>query len=136
MKKISILILTIFAFSSCEESEENLTNREDRVCTALFTSVKVKFIDTDGTPLIVKDYHSVNMQTNSMLKFTGAVDTINQKGVYTVASELNATELKGEGRILVSAKHPVTKVLKQAEFKVGMDFCDISKVSGPDEIRF
>ncbi len=135
MKKISILILTIFAFSSCDQSESNC---EDKVCTTQFVSVKVKFTDTDGKPLIVNDYQSVNLRTGSMLKFTGAVDPVNFKGDYTVAHDGNDNELEGIERIMVSAKHPVTKVLKQAEFKVSMEDCDchISKLSGPEEIQF
>jgi hypothetical protein len=135
MKKVSIILLLALAFISCNESTSDCQNK---VCTALFSSVNVKFIDTNGAPLIVNDYQSISLRTNKSLSSAGAVDPINFKGFYTVVDESELNELNTAERILVSAKHPTTNVLKQAEFTVsgGECACDVVKTAGPEEVRF
>ena len=135
MKRTLIISLLALALSSCNESTSNC---QEKVCTAAFSSVNVKFIDMDGTPLMVKDYQAISLRTNKSLSSAGAVDPINFKGVYIVVSESEINEISTSERILVSAKHPTTNVLKQAEFTVsgGECACDVVKTAGPEEIRF
>jgi hypothetical protein len=53
-------------------------------------------------------------------------------------TDANLKDLSDSDKVLVSAKHPVTNVLKQAEFTIsgGECACHVGKIAGPDEIRF
>lgn len=136
MKRILLYFLTvILLLSGCSEIELNC---ENKVCTAVFVSVSVKFLDSNGNSLIVKDYQSKNLRTGQLLNGANATDTTFAKGFYTVVSDGNLRELTSSDKVLVSAKHPVTNVLKQAEFTVsgGECACHVEKIAGPEEIRF
>ena len=135
MKRIILSLLTVILFNACSE---NKLICENKVCTEQFVSINVKFLDSNGNPLIVKDYQSQNVRTGKLLSSTSATDSVNEKGYYRVASDLNLKELSTSDKILVSAKHPITDVLKQAEFTVsgGECECHILKIAGPDEVRF
>ena len=135
MKRTILSLLTIILFNACSE---NKFSCENKVCTTSFASVNVEFLDSNGNPLIVKDYQSKNLRTGKLLTGTNAIDTISVKGIYIVASDGNLKELNSSDKILVSAKHPVTNVLKQAEFTIsgGECSCHVAKIAGPDEIRF
>ena len=136
MKRIILPFLASILFCACTENDE--LSCDEKVCTMQFESVNVKFIDSNGSPLIVKDYQSSNLRTGKFLSVTTAVDTIRAKGFYTVASDVNLKELNTSDKILVSSKHPVTNVLKQAEFTIsgGECACHVGKIAGPDTIRF
>ena len=127
--------LAIIILSSCSE---NITTCENKLCTEELVSVNVKFIDSNGNPLIVKDYESKNLRTGKLLKGANAIDTTIAKGFYAVASDGNLRELNSSDKVLISAKHPATNVLKQAEFTVsgGECECHVAKIAGPDEVKF
>lgn len=135
MRKILILFIIFLSFSSCSE---NTSNCENKVCTDMFATVRIKFLDSNGNPMVVKDYQAVNLRTNKLLRSTGEIDSVNAKGFYMVASDNNLSELAESENILVSAKHPITNALKEEEFIIsgGECACHISNISGPDEIRF
>lgn len=104
----------------------------------MYATISVKFIDFNGKPLVVKDYQSKNLRTGKLMNASFATDTINYKGYYSVVSDENLKDLSNSDKVLVSAKHPVTNVLKQAEFTIsgGECACHVGKIAGPDEIRF
>jgi hypothetical protein len=136
MKRIILAFLIIVFFNSCtEESQETC---EARVCTQMYATLSVKFIDFNGKPVVVKNYQSKNLRTGKLLNATFVTDTINYKGYYYVVTDANLKDLSDSDKVLVSAKHPVTNVLKQAEFTIsgGECACHVGKIAGPDEIRF
>lgn len=136
MKHIILSFLTvILLLSSCSENELNC---ENKVCTHQFVSIGVKFTDYNGNPLIVKDYQSKNLRTGKLFTGTNTTDTIYAKGFYRVVSDGNLKELNSSDKVLVSAKHPITNVLKQAEYTIsgGECACHVAKIAGPEEIRF
>jgi len=135
MKRTILSLFTVILFNACSE---NKLSCENKVCTEQFVSINVKFLDSNGNPLVVKDYQSQNVRTGKLLSSTSETDIINEKGYYRVASDLNLKELSSSDKILVSAKHTITDVLKQAEFTVsgGECECHILKIAGPDEVRF
>lgn len=136
MKRIILSFLIITLFDSC--TEENEVSCEQKVCSMQYVSVNVKFMDSNGNPLIVKDYQSKNLRTGKLLTETNAIDTTFAKGIYTVANDSHLRELNSSDKVLVSAKHPVTNVLKQAEFTIsgGECACHVAKIAGPDQVRF
>jgi len=104
----------------------------------MFATVRIKFLDSNGNPMVVKDYQAVNLRTNKLLRSTGEIDGVNAKGFYMVASDNNLSELAESEKILVSAKHPITNALKEVEFIIsgGECACHVTKIAGTDEIRF
>lgn len=135
MKPI-LFCLTICLLFSCTSNKNNCDNK---ICTEEFRTVGVKFLNANGQAIIVKDFQSVYLKTNQPVSFLIPPDTTYAKGFYMVASDANLKELASNGdKILVSAKHPATNVVKQAEFVVagGDCACHISKISGPETIVF
>ena len=135
MKRTILSLLTVILLNACSK---NKLSCENKLCTEQFVSINVKFLDSNGNPLLIKDYQSQNVRTGKLLSSTSATDSVNEKGYYRVASDLNLKEFSTSDKILVSAKHPVTNVLKQAEFTIsgGECACHVAKIAGPDEIRF
>ena len=136
MKRTILSLLIVMFFNSCtKKSQESC---EAKVCTQMYATISVKFTVSSGNPLVVNDYYSKNLRTGKLMNATFVTDTINYKGYYYVVSDGNLKELNNSDKILVSAKHPVTNVLKQAEFTIsgGECACHVAKMAGPDEVRF
>ena len=99
--------------------------------------VQIKFTDTSGNALTVKDYSSINKRTNKPMMQNNEPTTINNKGNYIVASDADRAQLSESGdTILVSATHPQTNKKIETEFVVsgGICACHINKISGPAEV--
>lgn len=139
MKSIKPLLCIILALllGSCHSEEQ--APCENLVCTQEFRTITMKFTDTNGDPLLVKDFKSINLRTNKELSSTNNDATIFTKGVYIVASDINLRDLSNEGdHIKISATHPTNGTLKVADFVVsgGTCNCHVSKISGPEIISF
>lgn len=99
--------------------------------------VQVKFKDTAGNPVTVKDFSAINKRTNQSTVQNNEPSTVNNQGLYTVASDADVKTLSESGDVItVTATHPTTNKKVSAEFVVngGKCACHISKVSGPTEI--
>jgi hypothetical protein len=57
MKKLITLFFTVIPFNSGKNSYSQMA------CTAEFASIDDKFLDSNGNPLVVKDYNSVVLRT-------------------------------------------------------------------------
>ena len=136
MKPLLCIILVLF-LGSCHNVEQ--APCENLICTQEFRMITVKFTDTNGEPLLVKDFKSINLRTNKPLTSSNIDATIFTKGVYIVATDTNLSDLSNEGdRIKVSATHPTNGTLKEAEFVIsgGICNCHVSKISGPEVVSF
>ncbi len=112
---------------------------EDMICTQEFRMVQVKFNDASGSPVTVKDFSAVNKRTGEKTVQDNEPQTINNQGIYTVASDADVKKLSETGDlIVVSASHPTSNKRIEAEFVVsgGLCACHINKVSGPAELTF
>ncbi|WP_411273599.1 hypothetical protein [Daejeonella sp.] len=130
------LAVTILIFS-CTAPKLNTSPCEPMMCTQEFRMVQVKFKDSSGKPLTVKDFSAINKRTGeSTVQNNEPVTVINQ-GIYTVASDADLKKLSETGDIIiVTASHPRTNEKISADFVVsgGKCACHINKISGPAEV--
>lgn len=126
------LFLLLFICVSCTGEE----GKHQIVCTELFASVNISFKDTQGNFIDVEDYKVLNARTNKVLS-TEKENKDTSLGQYLVVNDNNKAEFSTSGDVvLISGKHPLTKVVKQVELKISADDCHIKKISGPSEIVF
>ena len=98
--------------------------------------VQVKFKDTLGRPVIVKEFTAIIKRTGKSTVKNDPVAISNQ-GNYTVASDADVKVLSETGdSITITAVHPETNRKISAEFIVsgGKCACHINKISGPMEL--
>jgi len=123
----------------CACSTTNVTNCPDKMCTTEFRMVQVKFTEEGGTSVAVEEYNAINKRTNSPMAQNNEPATINNRGIYTVASDADIANLSDMGdTILVTGTHPVSKKVLKSEFVVsgGECACHITKISGPESLQF
>lgn len=99
--------------------------------------VQVKFKDSAGNPVSVRDYSAVNKRTGKSTIQNNDPATVNNQGIYNVASDADVKELSETGDIIiVNATHPISNKKVTVEFVVqgGACACHVTKVSGPTEI--
>ncbi|MEJ7691945.1 hypothetical protein [Daejeonella sp.] len=138
MKKL----IYIFSFSlvfvfACSATKTEPVECAQMICTQEFRMVQVKFKDAAGNPVTVKDYSAINKRTGTSTVQNNEPVTVNNQGIYTVASDADVKKLSEAGDVItVSATHPTTNNKVTAEFVVngGKCACHINKVSGPSEV--
>ncbi len=140
MKK---LLYTIFISASllaaCSTTKTQPAECEQMICTQEFRMVQVKFKDAAGNPVTVKDYSAINKRTGESTVQNNDPATVNNQGIYVVASDADVKKLFESGDIItVTATNPTTNKKVTTEFVVsgGLCACHINKVSGPAEISF
>lgn len=135
--KASVCIILVLFLGSCNAVKQMPC--ENLICTKDFRSITVAFTDTNGEPLQVKNFKSINLRTNQTLTSSNINPISSIKGVYLVATDEDLKDLSYEGdRIKISATHPTNGALKEAEFVIsgGICNCHVSKISGPEIITF
>lgn len=109
-----------------------------QICTQEFRSVSVKFKDSAGEPIIVKDFSAIIKRTGKSTT-PYPTDITYSKGSYTVVTDFDTKIFLPEGDIIdVSAVNPATNQKKAVQFVVsgGICACHIHKISGPEEVVF
>ena len=99
--------------------------------------IQVKFNDAAGNPLTVKDFSAVNKRTGESTMQNNEPATVNNKGIYVVASDADVKKLSEAGdALIVSATNPVSNKKIDTEFVVagGLCACHVNKISGPAEV--
>jgi len=136
IKMHCLIFLFIALFCSCAESLT--TECPSIVCTQEFRSVTVQFKDSGGKPLIVKDFKAI-IRRNGMSIKSAAVDTVNFKGSYAVATDADRKYLLESGDTIdVQALNPKTNQQKVTSIVVsgGKCACHIEKMSGAEVVVF
>ena len=135
LKKLT-LVLFVVALASCDNKNSYCP---DKVCTADFAMITVRFIDKDGEGVGVKNYSAVNQRTNDTIKTVGNAYILLTKGTHIVVDDSYTEKLSETGDdIKVSGTDSVSNQTKTAIIKVaaGKCACHITKVSGPEQIQF
>jgi hypothetical protein len=138
LKKLFFVLLAAvpFAVSCNEESKSNCPNK---VCTEEFAMITIKAVNKKGEPVRLRSITSVNQRTKESLKTIDDTYAGLQKGTY-IAVDDKSTKLLSEAgdSVLVTAIDSSGTITKTAVLKVagGNCACHVSKVSGPDEIKF
>ncbi|WP_207420821.1 hypothetical protein [Desertivirga brevis] len=140
MKRLVFIAGITALFTSCETLEKSqATDCPPRMCTEEFRAVSVKFIDSNGSPVKVKNYTSINKRTNASMLKGYVPDTVTSEGIALVASDANLADISEAGdSVIVTGKHPVSNKTVRGSFFItgGKCSCHISKVSGPSELAF
>lgn len=129
---IGIMMLT-----AC--SKKDSSDCENKICDESFATVIVKFVNKNGDGVAVENYSAVNQRTNDTLSTASGSDINSESGIYIVVSDNNLRKLSEEGDdIKVSGTLAEGGQTKSAIIKVkgGNCACHISKVSGPEQIKF
>lgn len=137
LRGLGIISITLSVFASCSTTQ--VQECPDRMCTMEFRTITIRFNDSKGNPIQVKDYSAVNRRTNSPMRQDNEPSTISNEGIYIVASDADTKNLsEGGDTIRVVGYHPQSNEKLTADLVVsgGPCACHVSKLSGPDTLKF
>ncbi|GAA4328139.1 hypothetical protein GCM10023149_32010 [Mucilaginibacter gynuensis] len=138
MRKSILAILAVALLASaCSKTKKSTCG--EQICTANFAYIMISFLDKDGNPTEVKDYHAINLRTKDTVKSMVNVSINTVPGTFAVVDDSHITKLSDGGDdIEVSATSVTGNQTKKGILKVsgGKCACHITKVSGPDQIKF
>jgi hypothetical protein len=136
MRKILTLLMFILLGTACHEG--NVKPGCPLVaCTDIFASIGVTFVDSAGQPIAIQNFQAIDLRTN--LRIIPEVQTaLLIRGFYIIADDSDLKDLSTDGDdIQVSATNPLTHQTKTVIFKIaGGCNCHVTKLSGPDQIKF
>ncbi|MEJ2879841.1 hypothetical protein [Pedobacter sp. GR22-6] len=136
MKKTLLLLLFAALMGSCKEENQDC---ENKICTEVFTSVTIQFVDNKGEAAELKSYSVVNERTGEVLKSSLSATVNLIKGTYIVADDGHLLNLSNDGdQLKVTGTSMETNQTKSASVKIrgGKCACHIEKVSGASQIQF
>lgn len=137
LKKILLFSLIAIVFSACDKNPVKSTGCQSQVCTDLFASVGIKFVDANGNGLpAITNFTVLDTRTNQQLHPTSIPEPC--CGIFTVISDSEKNQLSTTGDDLkVSATDPKTNITETATVKVsGGCNCHVQKIAGPDSVVF
>lgn len=131
----------IILLAACGKTDEIDKNdcQDNIICDASYASVVVKFVNKNGDGVAVKNYSAVNQRTKEVLSVASGGNINSEAGIYIVASDSNTRKLSETGDdVKVSGTLTDGSQTKSAIIKVkgGKCACHVSKVSGPEQIKF
>ena len=135
-KKLAIAVASLVLFSACRKNTQTACGTQ--VCTDVFASVGVRFIDKNNSPVQVTGYAVLDLRTNKILYNVISASADLVPGYMIVADDSDLKDLTTDGdNIRVTATNPTTGQTLHTIFKIsGGCNCHVGKVSGPDTIQF
>lgn len=136
--KIIAAVLIITGFTACSKKLKTDGCPTGQICTMIFTSLSVNFVDKAGNPVNVKDVKVLNLRTNAAILAQGMGSMVGQGGKYVYVTDGNKKQLSTEGDdVKITATNAATNKTVTAIIKVsGGCNCHVAKVSGEDTITF
>jgi len=136
-KKFLFLLLLVLLGSACNKKQQK-PPCAIQVCTDIFATITIKFLDKNGNQITVNNYTAVNQRTHELLHDNRFLVPGAYPPYYDVADDGDLKKISTEGdNILVTGTDPVTNQTKTAILKVaGGCTCHVTKVSGPAFIAF
>jgi len=139
MKYINLITIlaAVVLFTSCTKSQQKNTACGTQVCSDIFMSVGIHYIDNKGEPIIVSNFTVFDVTSNKQL-YPGLPTGELVVGYYTIASDSDIKDFSTGGDIIkVSATNPITGQTKTVNLKIsGGCNCHVAKLSGPDTVAF
>jgi hypothetical protein len=138
MKKLLLVLLIGSALLSCKKKTTD-SDCKDRICTADFRSITIKFLDDKALDAEVRDFSVVNQRNGERVYTNSGMAANLTKGTYLVVDDGNTKYLSEEGdNLKITGTSVATNQTKSAIIKVtgGTCACHIHKVSGPEQITF
>lgn len=139
MKKITPFLLLSLLFSACKQNQPpNSVCPLVYSCPAIFPGgILVTYVDKTNTAIAVAGFHVIDLRTNQPVTTHGTI--LLSPGTYSVADYSDKKLFSTTGDSLqVTATDTLTSQTKTVGFKIagGICACDISKISGPDTVKF
>jgi len=97
----------------------------------------VTYVDKNDSAIKVKDFHAVDLRTNTTIKTSVTINL--NPGTYVIADYSNSNLFSAAGdNVQVSATDSLTGQTKTVLFKLALPVCScgIEKISGPDTVKF
>ncbi|SDD59398.1 hypothetical protein SAMN05216464_1025 [Mucilaginibacter pineti] len=138
MTKRIFFLLLIAAFSACNKNNRIKPGCSTGICTDLFATINIHYVDHTGAGIGVKNFIVKNLRTGLPVKAGGGFDYGASSGIRSVADDGNLNEFSLEGdEVQVSATDSLTNQTIVSTLKIsGGCTCHIEKLSGPDTVKF
>lgn len=138
MKKSLLFLLLIAVCAACSQKSRQAAPCNPGMCTMMFTTIGIHFVDNAGKPAAIKDFKAVNLRTNKDIKTEPINGPEANRGFHVIATDGNMKEFTNQGDdVKVTATDSVSNQTKSVTVKLaGGCACHISKVSGPDTLAF
>ncbi|TSD65903.1 hypothetical protein FFF34_000455 [Inquilinus sp. KBS0705] len=140
MSRLRLLpfLLIIAALSACSKKVQTTGCPTGQMCTMIFTTIGVEFVDSAGVAVKVKDVNVVNQRTNTAIIASGINTPEDFAGQYVIVTDGNKKELSTQGDdVKITATSVATGQTISAMYKIsGGCNCHVAKVAGPEKIVF
>ncbi|GAC1310826.1 MAG: hypothetical protein NVSMB24_28880 [Mucilaginibacter sp.] len=138
VKKLPVLLLFVLVLFYCCNKGKIRPSCSPQVCTDIFTSIGIHFVDKQGQPISVQNFQAINLRTHASVGPTLAGYGTLVIGYYIIADDGDLSKLSTAGDdIQVSGTDPATNQTKTVTIKIaGGCTCHVSKISGVDQIMF
>lgn len=127
----------IVALSAACRTSSNQPGCDTKVCTDIFVTVGLQFVDNTGKLIQVEGFSAINQRTHlNMMPAPQNQALIT--GYFDIADDNMKSQLSTDGDdILITATNPATHQTKTVTLKVsGGCNCHVAKISGPDTVTF
>ncbi len=135
-RNLWIFVVAALCLSACKKNTQMACGTQ--VCTDLFASVGVHFVDKNNNPVSVSNFTVVDLRTNKPIMHTIPEGLGYNGGYMEILDDNDIKDLSTEGdNIRVSATNPATGQVITTIFKISGG-CNrhVTKISGPDTIQF
>ena len=140
MKKPLLFLLLIVIYSACSKKTHQSAAApcNPGMCTMMFASVGINFVDKVGNPVAVKDFKAINVRTNKSIQTETTPGSGENSGFHVIATDGNMKEFTNEGDdVKVTATNAATNQTQSVIVKItGGCACHIAKAAGPDKVVF
>ena len=139
MKKPLLFLLLIVIYSACsKKTHQSVVPCNPGMCTMMFATVGINFVDKSGNAVAVKDFKAINLRTNKNIQTEAAPAPGENSGFHVIATDGNMKEFTNEGdEVKVTATNAATNQTQSITVKItGGCACHIAKVAGPDKVVF
>lgn len=139
MKKPLLFLLLIVIYSACsKKTHQNAAAPcNPGMCTMMFASIGINFVDKAGNAVAVKDFKAINVRTNKNIQTEATSTPGENSGFHVIATDGNMKEFTNEGDdVKVTATNAATNQTQSVIVKItGGCACHIAK-TGPDKVVF
>ncbi|MDN3549853.1 hypothetical protein [Mucilaginibacter aquaedulcis] len=139
MKKPLLFLLLIVVYSTCsKKTYQSAAPCNPGMCTMMFATVGVNFVDKAGNAVAIKDFKAVNLRSSKVIQTEATPASGENSGFHVIATDGNIKEFTIEGdEVKVTATNAATNQTQSITVKItGGCACHVAKVAGPDKVVF
>lgn len=134
-RSLWIFVAVALCLAACKKNTQTACGTQ--VCTDLFASIGVHFVDKNNNPIVVSNFTVLDLRTHQFITHM-TPEGIHYPGYVEILDDNDIKDLSTEGdNLQVSATNPATGQVITTIFKIsGGCNCHVTKISGPDTIQF